>query len=98
MPFLVAGPCSAYMEGHVSPLLLRVPSGVTMQDAELSAVTPQHGDGAGVSTVERANGRARLTLALRLQPGQSAVSPHLQLPWCSIQYGWGPATSDLAPP
>lgn len=33
-----------------------------------------------------------------LQPGQSAVSHHLPLPWCSTRCGWGPMTSDPAPP
>jgi len=69
-----------------------------MQEPELSTATQQRRDGAEDSMVEKAKGKARLTLALRLQPGQSAVSPHLRLPWCSTQYGWGPATSDPAPP
>lgn len=40
------GDALAYMEGHISPLLLRVPSGLTMQEPELSAATQQHRDGA----------------------------------------------------
>lgn len=98
MPFLAAGQHSARVEGHVSPLLLRVPSALTMQEPELSAVTQQRRDGAEESAVETPKSKARLTLALRLQPGPSAVSPHLQLPWCSTRCGWGPATSDPAPP
>lgn len=50
------------------------------------------------SVVRRPKSKARLTLALRLQPGLSAASPPLPPPWCSTRCGWGPATSAPAPP